>query len=271
MGIGISGCLQLKGGIKGKSDQADKIKNEIKFIAVGDPHAKYNFSENRGNERLIQIVNFINKSDIDFAVFMGDMADSGTDREFKLVQDILKDLAKPYYIVAGNHDVLISQEIFEKYYGPMESIEYINGYQLLFIGIHDEKDENGKQNKLYWSFDFNKADKELPTLVFIHGAVKGPPPTCERCEWKKDFFGYGITMLPELYKFTELIGVYSGHVHYDSYQIFDKINYITINGLVHKEAGGIIANPSDNVGLSIIKNNRLDYKLVPYLNKNNVI
>jgi hypothetical protein len=46
----------------------------------------------------------------------------------------------------------------------MEHIEYVNGFQLLLIGIIDKKDENGNAIKLNWSLDFSKADKNVPTF-----------------------------------------------------------------------------------------------------------
>lgn len=246
--------------------------NELRFITVGDPHTKIPTDpdyENRGNERLEQIINFINnRSDkiggVDFVVFTGDMTEYGTNESNELVKKMLTNLKKPYYIVVGNHDILVSQDIFRSFYGPARHVEKVNGYQVLFIGMHDFKDDTGKQTKLEWSFNFSDANKNMPTLVFMHGPALGPPPECDLCKWQKDFFGYGYDIRDELDNFSNLIGVYSGHVHFDSEQEFKGAKYITINGLVNKDINGMNATPSNKIGYTIIKRNEINYTLIPY-------
>lgn len=240
------------------------VTKDIRFIIVGDPHVNSSNTSNKADEKLRSIVNFINKSDVDFAVFVGDMTNDGTRKSNDMVKDILKNVTKPYYVVIGNHDIFISPKMFESYYGPMEHIENIKGYQLLFIGIYEDKDK-----KLHWSFDFDKADKNAPTLVFIHGPVKDLPFECIQCILENDKLLYAKSIMPELDKFTNLIGVYSGHVHYDSNQVINEIRYVTINGLVDIDIGKYpirvtAIGSSDKVGYSIIKDNKSYYDLVSY-------
>lgn len=237
---------------------------DLKFITVGDP--QINSTTFEGIERLKQVVNFINKSDVDFAVFEGDMTDDGTNKSNDIVKDILKDLKKPYYVVIGNHDIYLSTKVFESYYGPMEHIEHVNGYQLLFIGMTDRKNENGDTIGLNWSFDFNKADKNEPTLVFIHGPVRNIPIGCLYCRLLKNILGYGFSIRPELEKFTNLVGVYSGHVHYDSNRMVNGTRYVTVNGLIDITIDKIpITYASNKVGYSTIKGNYSYFELVPFI------
>jgi calcineurin-like phosphoesterase family protein len=236
---------------------------------VGDPHVNSSNISDKGNKRLEQVVSFANNKNVDFVVFMGDMTDDGTRKSNDIVIDILKDLNKKYYVVAGNHDLFKSPKIFEEYYGPMEHIEYVNGYQLLFVGIYQEKYENGM--RLEWSFDFNKADKNAPTLVFIHGPVKDLPVECIHCQIKgKEFLEYAKSIGPELEKFNNLIGVYSGHIHFDSNEIINGTRYVTINGLNNIRIGKYltVVRSSDKVGYSIIKDDKSYYELVTYNDKN---
>jgi calcineurin-like phosphoesterase family protein len=269
VGIGISGCIQNNNKNtnetawptvtaeptstkKVQKERQNNSGNNISFILVGDPHVKTGSPQNRGNERLAQIVDFLNKQDVDFVVFLGDMADDGKNKTYDIVKKILNNLNKNYYAVAGNHDILVDQGTsYESYYGPMEHIENINGYQLLFAGIWSEPNPGDPKHgnvKLNWSFDFNKAGKGLPTLVFLHGPTTEPPLDCPDCKWEQ-FFGYAKTMQPELDKFSNLKGVFSGHVHYDSDQTINNVRHITVNGLIQIEAGGILADPSDYIGL----------------------
>ena len=238
---------------------------ELKFIVVGDPHVNYSNTSDKGNKRLEQVVNFVNNKDIDFVVFIGDMADDGKRRSNEVVKDILKNLNKKYYVIAGNHDILISPKMFEEYYGPMEHIEYVNGYQLLFVGIYEEKDENG--TTLKWSFDFRKADKNAPTLVFIHGPVADLPIGCIHCQIKdRNILQYATDIRPELEKFDNLIGVYSGHIHYDSDSVINGTRYVTVNGLNNIRFGKYltVVKYSDKVGYSVIKDDKSYYGLVSY-------
>lgn len=82
----------------------------ISFATIGDPHVKSDAVPNRGNERLTQIVNYLNNNqstlNLNFAVFMGDMADGGSVAQFDIVKGILNNLQIPYYTVCGNHDVI---------------------------------------------------------------------------------------------------------------------------------------------------------------------
>ncbi len=272
MGIRSSGYIERILDLNhSEEDITRNIADDIRFIIVGDPHVMADNKDNRenisdkGNKRLEQVVNFVNQSDVDFVVFIGDMADDGTRQSNDIVIDILKNLNKKYYVVAGNHDLFVSPKIFEEYYGPMEHIEYVNGYQLLFIGIYEEKDENGKVLK--WSFDFSKADKNAPTLAFIHGPVTDLPIECLHCQIKiKAILEYAKNIRKELGKFNNLIGVYSGHIHYDSDQVINGTRYVTVNGLNNFRFTDYlkVVNFSDKVGYSKIKGNKSYFELVPY-------
>ncbi len=240
------------------------INKDIRFIIVGDPHVNSSNTSDEADKKLRLTVDFINKSDVDFVVFIGDMTSDGRHKSNDMVKDILKNSTKPYYVVIGNHDIFVSQRMFESYYGPMGHIENIKGYQLLFVGIYEDKDK-----RLKWSFDFSKADKNVPTLVFIHGPVKDLPFGCIQCLLENDKLLYAKSINPELDKFSNLIGVYSGHVHYDSNQVIDGIRYVTINGLVDidiiKYPIKITAiNSSNKVGYSMIKDNKSYYELISY-------
>lgn len=237
---------------------------DLKFITVGDPQIDLKTLD--GVERLKQVVSFANKSDVDFVLFEGDMTDDGTRKSNDVVKSILKDLNKPYYTVVGNHDMYVSSKIFESYYGPTEHIENVKGYQLLFIGIDDRKNDEGNVTGLKWSFDFSKADKNVPTLVFIHGPVVDIPTGCLYCRLEKDILAYGYSIKPELEKFPNLIGVYSGHVHYDSNRVINNTRYVTINGLVNITVMGItIAHSSNKVGYSVVQGNKSYFDLVSYV------
>ncbi len=236
---------------------------ELRFIVVGDPHVKSsNTGSDRGNDRLRQVIKFADSSNVDFVVFLGDIADDGKTKTYDIANSIIVNSTKPYYTVAGNHDVKSGSVNFESYFGPMEHIENVKGYQLIFPGIYFEG-----ETKLHWSFDFNKSNKSLPTLVFMHGPTVKPPKDVVTCSWGANFFGYGQSMQPELDKFPNLIAEYTGHVHYDTDQTINSVRYVTVNGLVDKAGGCDNEGPSEYVGYSRVKNGKADYMLINYSDK----
>lgn len=271
IGIAISGCIQNSTNQTNASSGHNQIinPNEIRFMLVGDPHVKSSSGgvEGRGNERLRSIVKFADKSDIDFIVFLGDEADDGKNRTLGIVKNILNNLTKPYYVVAGNHDIIVSPNLFENYFGPMEHVENVKGYQLLFVGIWNETNYiNPKTHGkviLHWKFDFNNSNKSMPTIIFSHGPSVNAPMNATACNWGT-FFGYANTMQPELNKFSNLLAEYAGHVHYDTDQTINGIRYVTVNGLVNKAGGCENEGASNYVGYSDIKNGKVDFALINY-------
>ena len=46
--------------------------------------------------------------DVAFTILSGDVTEFGDTKEFYLLQDILKNFRKPYFLIPGNHDVNLS-------------------------------------------------------------------------------------------------------------------------------------------------------------------
>lgn len=247
------------------TDNIKDIKDpDLKFMLIGDPHVKAEDNDT-GTVRFRSIVNFINNMDIDFVVIMGDITDKGTKKQYDLTKEILKDLNKPYYVVKGNHDIMTSDHIFDQYYGPSERIEYKKQnnivYQLLFIGTYGDRKN---LTDIHWSFDFNKANKTIPTIIFSHSPIRCPSSVYISCKLDEDVLVYGKSMANELDEFTNLLGVFSGHIHRDSDEQVNGVRYVTINGLVYMGIAGILAQPSDNIGYSVIKDGKLYFQFISY-------
>lgn len=250
--------------VDNKIENSKVVNNqEIRFIVVGDPHIKSSSSgSDRGNDRLRKVIKFADSSNVDFIVFLGDIADDGKNKTYDIAKNIISNSTKPYYTVAGNHDVKPGPVNFESHFGSEEHLEYVKGYQLIFPGLYFEGED-----KLHWTFDFNKANNSAPTLVFLHGPTVKPPKDTKSCRWGADFFGYGQSMQSELNKFSSLIAEYTGHVHYDTDQTVNGVRYVTVNGLVDKAGGCDNEGPSPYVGYSRIKNGKVDYMLINYNDK----
>ena len=253
----------------------------LRFMTIGDPHLRRNVTDDE-EQRLAKAVNYINsRNDIDFVVVMGDLANDGTLEQFTIGKSILNGLNKPYYVVEGNHDILIDNLTFSNYFGPAENVIKMNGYQLLFVGIWSEPTPGSPTGSiaLHWSFNFNdpRIDKAMPTIVFVHGTVQDAPAGCclndtgAITNWNDNtkYFKYAWDMQPELDKFTKLIGVYSGHVHIEtnitvSTPSIYPVQYITAASLTDNKYVGWLTPPTDNIGYSMINNGKLSYNLLNY-------
>ena len=79
--------------------------NTIRFVTIGDTHITSDATTDQ-YQRLTKAVNYINsRTDIDFVVELGDVADSATSANFASAKSILDGLNKPYYVIEGNHDL----------------------------------------------------------------------------------------------------------------------------------------------------------------------
>lgn len=259
------------GGTGADDANIDSIKDpDLKFVVVGDPHVKAMDNNDTGAKRLRSIVRTINNMDIDFAVIVGDITDKGEMKQYQLSKSILDELNKPYYVVIGNHDIKRSDDMFKDYYGSPEKIEIIKSrnsgevYQLLFVGTRGDRDGKGNITNLSWSFDFNKADKTIQTLVFAHTPIRCPLLVYVSCKLKEQDLIYGKSMEQELDKFAQLLGVYSGHIHRDSNETKNGVTYVTVDGLVSIGIANIYARPSDYMGYSVVKDGVLYFQLKEY-------
>lgn len=86
-------------------------KREIRFAVISDTQRWYDETEDA-----VETLN--RRTDIDFMLHTGDMADFGMKAEFERQRDILNDLRVPYVVLIGNHDCLATGEkIFKQIFG----------------------------------------------------------------------------------------------------------------------------------------------------------
>jgi hypothetical protein len=233
---------------KGSSSSSSTIR----FITIGDPHVTSNTSADPYN-RLTRAVDYVNsRTDVDFIVVVGDIVDSSSSANFGVAKTLLGKLNKPYYIVPGNHDLGSSISKFESYFGSSERVVNINGYQLIFVGI--TKDSSGNN---HWSFDYSRADKSKPTVIFNHGPVQ-PRSTSSCISGWGAYYGYACDMKPDVDSFTKLLGFYDGHVHIWTSQSLGGERFVSEDNLGGNGAA------SDYLGYTKIVGNVLTYNRVLY-------
>lgn len=228
----------------------------IRFITIGDTHMVSDKNAVQ-DQRVIKAVNYINaRNDVDFVVEMGDVVDSGSDANYVTAKSILSKLNKPLYLVNGNHDFYGPDNgaNFNRYFGTPEHLNNINGYQLIFVGM------KGGGGTFKWSFDFNSADKNKPTIIFNHGPVQPAinKPTCGS-SWGDSVHKYACGMITETDKFTDLLGFYDGHVHLETIQTIKNTLYVSQDNL------GGRGPASDYIGYTVVNGgNIISYTQVKY-------
>lgn len=262
----------------------------MRIITVGDTHLNYtNKDSTTSKNRLTTIKGFINQSNIDRCIILGDATDNATDTEFTDVKGIINSITKTTDVIIGNHDLIsegsTGKDRFESYFGSSKKritvTEGLTTYQLLFIGMYSSG------GHLYWDFDFSSItpdQKSMHTIIFIHGPVKTPPSDCTCCNWTDGYyFGYPMAypsdIKLELNKFTNIRAIYTGHVHIRTSQIFDildasgkgstNVYHITLGALIDRDIGQCDTSrvPTDYVGYSKITPTTFQYTTLKYSDK----
>ncbi|GAB3261774.1 PQQ-binding-like beta-propeller repeat protein [Larkinella harenae] len=107
----------------------------IRFAFVTDTHVG---APATAIEDLQRTVNDINaQSDLDFAVFTGDVTDFGSDEEFATAKRILDGLNKKWYVFPGNHDTKWSENgcnSFRKVFGAERFAFNVGKYRFIGCG-----------------------------------------------------------------------------------------------------------------------------------------
>lgn len=108
----------------------------VRFAFLSDIHITLDGSSRIANlQRCIADIN--SQPDIQFTMLGGDITDFGSDREFSLTKELLDELQRPYWIVAGNHDSKWSESgcnTFAKVFG-YEHFEFEAG-GIKFLGCN---------------------------------------------------------------------------------------------------------------------------------------
>jgi len=125
---------------------------------------------------LHQIVNEINKAELDFVIVSGDLTNTGSNGELDAVKDALSQLNKPFYVIPGNHETNWSESaglLFNQLFGNDRFIFRKNGF--LMVGLNSGPfmrmgDGLVKQEDLLWlSRELGSTKTEHERLVaFTH-------------------------------------------------------------------------------------------------------
>jgi len=162
----------------------------LRFVFMGDSQRSYDETED--------FVHQINKrSDIDFVIHGGDLADFGLKKEFEWAHDIMSRLMVPYVAIIGNHDIIGNGEaVYLKMYGD-DNFSFKAG-KVKFVCLNTNAIEYDYSNPVP---DFAFIKEELKdtedydrTVVVMHA----PPGNEQFNNNIKDVFQDYIKMFPSL-------------------------------------------------------------------------
>ncbi len=101
-------------------EAATQGKDTIRFVLMGDSQRAYDETE-----LFVAAVN--RRSDIDFVIHGGDMADFGMKKEYEWCYEIMSILRIPYVALIGNHDIIGNGgHVYNRIYGD-ENFSFIAG------------------------------------------------------------------------------------------------------------------------------------------------
>lgn len=218
-----------------------------------------------GSANFTKAINFVNNmTNVDFVVQLGDITNDSSVANFKIANNTLHKSKKTIYVIEGNHDIGKPSGVnFRKYIGPTDRIiNDFKGYQLIFPGIDRSNDTN--ISAYSWIFNYSTANKSKYTIVFNHGPVKPNPKSkstdCVK-SWdsnKTAYYGYACNMSTELANFTNLLGVYAGHVHTNTSKMINNTLYVTEDNL------GGMGPTTDYIGYTVAQNGVMTYSRIYY-------
>ena len=111
---------------------------------------------NANESKLKEVVKAINSSDADVAILAGDLTNEGSDEELSNVKPILDAIAKPLYIIPGNHETTWSQSACKTFTDIWQADRFITEVDgMVLVGINcgpymKMGDGHIKQEDLIW-------------------------------------------------------------------------------------------------------------------------
>jgi len=100
------------------------------------------------------------QQELDMVIHCGDFTNTGSNREFIWMYEILKDLRVPYFVVFGNHDALgTGKEAYNEMFGAFDFSFAIAGHKFIFLNTNS------------WEFTGDK-NRTVPNLKWLQSQLE---------------------------------------------------------------------------------------------------
>jgi len=227
---------------------------EIKFTLFTDAH--YNPQEKSNSPKGIDgkssvrefpiFIQKLKKQKNDFLINLGDLFESGTKKEFRLILNSLKELPYPVFHTLGNHELEVMNLSELKKLFKIKSWYYIfdfASYRMIFLNGFDRKSTipDGKRpsriiggpisiKQLNWFKKMLNTSKKV--IIFTHKPLvdiklKKNPILLEAPERYRQIENPSA-LLDLIKKSKNVIAVFQGHLHQNSINSINGIPFINI-------------------------------------------
>lgn len=185
--------------------------------------------------------------EIDFVILSGDLTEFGDTREFMMLDTLLKELKRPYFMTTGNHDVNWSENgctAFDRIFGPPHFCHDFGGYRIIGCGAGPS---------------LRMGPPQIPReeLVWLDSVITATPPRLPIIFINHFPIDDNLSNVSDLLRILEKRDVkciLSGHLHvnknYDAYGIPGIIGRSTLRR----------ADPAGGYNIVSLKNDTLVFK-----------
>ena len=226
----------------------------MRFLHLSDIHflRKYHKAEkgynsifNNMTNPVEQIKSCLKKVDlktIDFIIITGDLVESGSAEDYKILKYELDRLFKgiPYVVTLGNHD---NKEAFYKGWFNKESnksynvVKEIGDLRIISFDNSNYKNSDGfiSKEQYEWINKQLKTDCKKDTILMLHHHLLKDQFTTPSIDFDDSF--------EEVINSSDIIGIFTGHTHHPFKGVFADKPYFTAGSLSfvgYDENNGIV-------------------------------
>jgi len=205
-----------------------KVTNHIQDDTItiaftGDTHRCYDETE-----KFVEKVN--QEPFIDFVIHVGDIADFGLPKQYLWGNSYLLKLAIPYFVVAGNHDLVGNGlTAYNEMYGPLNFSFIYNKVKFVFVNTNSREFLfSGEAPDIQWLDNQLKPSMEFTGAVVIFHV----PPTHEDFDPSlAEEFHHTLT------HYSNVLFTVHGHLHdFEIYQPYSEgISFVNTYGVEYNK------------------------------------
>ncbi len=200
------------------------------------------------------------KTDVKFIIQLGDILEDSSPEQYNYIQNLLKNLKIPIYLVPGNHDLKgdPNGEKFQEFTG--KPLYYYFDYEnARFIILNNSSGRIGEK-QMEWLISILEDTKAKYKFVFMHQPVISPSffflfHKADLIESKK---------LMEVFEKYQVNYVFSGHIHMYYRRKINGVIYIIsgIGGATPYVSPEIEAGKPHFILINLSKNGIIDKKII---------
>lgn len=194
----------------------------ISIAFTGDTHRFY--------DELEKFVIKVNEDpSIDFVIHVGDLADFGVAKQYIWGNSMLAQLEIPYFVVAGNHDLITNGEVaYKEMYGPLNFSFICDSVKFVFINTNSREFKFKEVPDINWLNGQLHPDSDFLRAVCIFHV---PPMDADFSKALEEDFRKTLA------RYDNVLFCSHGHLHgYELYKPYDdSISYVNVFGVEHKK------------------------------------